>query len=148
VPQIEPSLTLVTLKDERSLKTIASSSPVIPDGLVTYQTQTGERIHIAYEIDRSTSNNTRICEKFTGYPAWIKQMGLDALTIAFLVTAGDRKRVSSLMELAKETIGDTDLASLFLFAAVPVDTISPRLFLDPVFTGLDNSPHALIEKPF
>ncbi len=148
VPQIEPSLTLVNLKDERSLKTIASSSPVIPDGLVTYQTQTGERIHIAYEIDRSTSNNTRICEKFTGYPAWIQQMGLDALTIAFVVTSGDRKRVTALMEQAHETIGDTDLASLFLFAAVPVDTISPRLFLDPVFTGLDNSRHALIEKPF
>ncbi len=148
VPQIEPSLTLISLKDERTLKAMQPSSSIIPDGLVTYQTQAGERIHIAYEIDRSTSNNTRICEKFTGYPAWIQQMGLDALTIAFVVTSGDRKRVTALMEQAHETIGDTDLASLFLFAAVPVDTISPRLFLDPVFTGLDNSRHALIEKPF
>src|SRR6266699_4853303 len=144
VPQIEPSLTLISLKDERTVKAMQPSSSIIPDGLVTYQTQTGECIPIAYEIDRSTSNNTRICEKYTGYPAWIQQMGLDALTIAFVVTSGDRKRVTALMELAKETIGDTDLASLFLFAPVPVDTIAPRLFLDPVFTGLDNSPHALL----
>ncbi len=146
VPQIEPSLTLISLKDERTVKAMQPSSSIIPDGLVTYQTQVGECIHIALEIDRNTENRERIEQKYTGYPAYIKSVGLDALTIAFVVTAGDRKRVSSLMEQALETIGDTDLASLFLFAAVPVDTISPRLFLDPVFTGLDNSTQALIEK--
>ncbi len=148
VPQIEPSLQLCLLKDERSLKAISSPSPVIPDGLVTYQTQTGECISIALEIDRSTSNDTRIKQKFLGYPAWIRQMGLDALTIAFVVTSGDKKRVTDLMDLAQETIRDSDLASLFLFAHVPAEKMTSRLFLDPVFTGLDNSPHALIEQPF
>jgi len=148
VPQIEPSLTLISLKDERSLKAMQPSSSIIPDGLITYQTQAGEIISLALEIDRNTENRERIEQKYIGYPSVIKQLGLDALTIAFVVTSGERKRVTSLMEQALETIGDTDLALLFLFAAVPVDTISPRLFLDPVFTGLDNSPHALIEKPF
>lgn len=148
VPQIESSLTLVNLKDERSLKAVAATSPVIPDGLLTYQTQAGEIIMLVLEIDRSTSNDTRIEQKFLGYPAWIKQMGLEALTIAFVVTSGDSKRVTSLMEIAIDTLGESDLASLYLFAYVPGEKLSLRLFLDPVFRGLDNSPHALIEKPF
>jgi|GEM_PF-3501181 len=148
VPHIAPSLTLVDLKDERSLKASAASSPVIPDGLLSYQTQTGEVITIALEIDRATENDTRISEKFLNYPAWIEHMGVSALTIAFLVTSGDTKRVSTLVALAKETLGESDLASLFLFAYVPGEKCTPRVFLDPVFSGLDNSPHALIEKPY
>jgi len=147
VPTIEPSLTLTDCTHERTLKAAFSSSSIIPDGLLSYQTQAGEVITLALEIDRNTENTSRIEQKFTGYPAWIQRMGVDALTIAFLVTAGGMKRVTALMERAKETIGESDLASLFLFACVPIDTMSPRMYLDPVFRGLDTSPHALLEKP-
>jgi hypothetical protein len=147
LPTIEPSLTLVDLKHERILKAALSSS-VIPDGLLSYQTQAGEMISIALEIDRNTENRERIEQKLTGYHLCMKSMNLQTLTIAFLVTTGDAKRVSALRELARETIGESDLASLFLFAHVPVEKLSPSVLLDPVFTGLDTTPHALIEKPF
>ncbi len=148
VPTIEPSLTLTACTHERTLKAAFSSSSIIPDGLLSYQTQAGEVITLALEIDRNTENTSRIEQKFTGYPAWIQRMGVDALTIAFLVTTGGMKRVTSLMERAKEAIGESDLASLFLFACVPIETMSPRMYLDPVFRGLDTSPHALLEKPW
>jgi len=147
VPTIEPSLTLTACTHERTLKATFSSSSIIPDGLLSYQTQAGEIITLALEIDRNTENTSRVEQKFTGYPAWIQRMGIDALTIAFLVTAGGMKRVTALMERAKETIGESDLASLFLFACVPIETMSPRMYLDPVFRGLDTSLHALLEKP-
>ena len=148
LPTIEPSLTLVDLKHERALKAALSPSSIIPDGLLTYQTQAGEIITLALEIDRSTENKERIEQKFKGYPAFMKSMGVDSLTIVFVITTGDTKRVSTLIQQLTDTIGESSLASLFLFAAVPGDAMSPRLFLDPVFTGLDFSPHVLIEKPF
>ena len=147
VPSIQPFLSLVDLKAERTLKSILSST-IVPDGLLTYQTQTGEIIHLLLEIDRSTENTERIEQKFTGYGACIKNLGLDALTIAFVVTSGDKKRVTSLMEIANDAIGESSLASLFLFAYVPGEKLSPSVFVEPVFTGLDSASHALIEKPF
>jgi hypothetical protein len=146
LPIVEQSLTLIDIKSERTLKTMLSSSPCIPDGLITYQTKEGELVHLAFEIDRATENEKRIEQKLTTSSIWVEQLGLDTVTIAFLVTTGDKKRVTWLMDIANEV--NTDLADVILFAAASADSITPALCTSPIFTSLDGSSHALIEQPF
>ncbi|MGH2495785.1 MAG: helicase HerA domain-containing protein [Ktedonobacteraceae bacterium] len=140
---IVEGLTLVDVKSERTLKTLLATCPCIPDGLLTYQTKEGELINIALEIDRASENRDRVSEKYISSSVWIETLGIDALTLAFIVTTGDKKRVSWLMDIANEV--NTDLADILLFGCAPGDILSPSLFTDQIFKGLDGSQHALLE---
>ena len=146
LPTIVEGLTLIDVKSERTLKTLLNTCPCIPDGLLSLQTKTGEVIHIAFEIDRATENRERIAEKYTSSSVWIEKMGSEAVTLAFIVTTGDSKRVAWLRDIANEVV--TDLADALLFGAVASDTISSSLFTSSIFKSLDGSHHALIEQPY
>ncbi len=155
LPIVLPSLTLVGLKHERTLKTnpivIPPGRAVVPDGFLEYQTVSSEFIGLCLEIDRNTESSEKIQEKAQLYTkavtsgAYSKAFGIHSCTIAFCITVGDDRRMEQVKTWVKEVVEHSTLQELLLFGAV--SDFSPTLFTDPVFRGLDNSSHGLVEKP-
>ncbi len=141
-------LTIVELRHERQLKV----SPLlggllVPDLLLEFRTQDNQAIHILCEIDRSSENKDRILSKLTNYKTFISSGSINSLTVAFIVTVGGAKRVAQLMQWSQEILRTNQgLKEVCLFGSV--DAFSSPILTDPLFTTVDNVPHALIEQPF
>ena len=155
----EPSIRLCELWHERYFKQhniqVGDKSFLEPDAVLHLQLSPpfggeNEHVGVCLEIDRGSESMLQWQEKVRKYMSlasgvYQKQFGLESLTIAVCQPGGDVKLLARWTEQAVKD--KKEHAPLFLFTnSNPVDRDPVEWVTAPVWTGIDNTPYALIEK--
>lgn len=140
LPKANPSCRILQLEDQFTLRQRLRDSRVVPDGYVDFALN-HESFPVAFELDRGTLSKERLRGKIAGLMRWCQttyqeQFGTDALSLAFVTTAGER-RVKFLLSVIEETtrqLGYEEEASRFLVTGQSAVGIQPvEYFLGPVW---------------
>lgn len=153
------SIRLVGLKHERYFKQrniqVGDKSFLEPDGFLHFQLSPpfgseNESVGVCLEIDLGSEVWAQWQEKIRKYinfasGIYQKQFRLESLTIAVCCPGGDVKRLA---RWTKDVVKDKkEYAELFLFTdRNPVDCDPVEWVTASVWTSIDNTPYALIEK--
>ncbi len=109
-----------------------------PDGSVTIKNREGDTSYLFIEADRTNRNSwpakIRAYKALWSSGTFHKLFGVDNPEIGFrvLVTTRSQERANYLLTQA-ETIGQKELASLFLFAPIAVVAETANVFITPVW---------------